>query len=501
MEPGPAPYEHGGRPSQDELTRRRENEFRLLADAMPQFVWTADERGMVTWFNRRWYEYTGLSPERSAGWGWRRAYDPADGDVVEHFRARIRAAETWEETVSLRGREGGYRRFLARAVPLRDEQGRIFRWVGTTTDIEEQLRSREEIERFFQVVPDMLAVAGFEGRLLRVNPAFVRALGWSAEELTSRPFYEFVHPDDVAASRAEMEKLATGAITSHFENRFRTRSGDYRLLSWTGSPRPELRVVYGAARDITEQRRIERERAEAFALLDEQKAALERAAEFRERFLGIVAHDLRNPLATIASAAGLLERLDGVPERGVRLSRSIAATSRRMAKMISDLMDFTRVRLGSGMPIEREPLDLRALVTGVIEDTALAYPGRRLRLEADAEARGSLDGDRMAQAVGNLLKNALDYGPEESAVTVTLEPEGRGVLLRVHNENLGAPIPPDRLSTLFDPFRQAGEGVAKRQGLGLGLYIAREIVRAHGGTIDVSSGAAGTTFSLWLPLA
>jgi signal transduction histidine kinase len=141
-------------------------------------------------------------------------------------------------------------------------------------------------------------------------------------------------------------------------------------------------------------------------------------------------------------------------------------------------------------------------VRHAVEEAELAFPDRRVRLEAQGHFRGEWDEGRLAQVVGNLLKNALTYSPEDTPVRVSLHDEGAWVRLEVHNHNRAGPIPPETLPTLFDPFRrgEASHTEGAREGLGLGLYIAREIVSAHGGFIDVSSSAReGTVFTLRLP--
>jgi PAS domain S-box-containing protein len=121
-----------------------ERQFRTLAESIPQLAWMADETGAISWYNQRWYEYTGTTPEQVLGWGWRAVADPAHLHRVErHFRHAVAAGEPWEDTFPLRGRDGAFRRFLSRALPVRDEEGRVARWFGTNTDVEESLRAQE----------------------------------------------------------------------------------------------------------------------------------------------------------------------------------------------------------------------------------------------------------------------------------------------------------------------------------------------------------------------
>jgi signal transduction histidine kinase/putative methionine-R-sulfoxide reductase with GAF domain len=239
-------------------------------------------------------------------------------------------------------------------------------------------------------------------------------------------------------------------------------------------------------------------------LYDERKRAeeqLRRTAEFRERFLGIVSHDLRNPLNAIRLSAIALLRSDDLAERHVRGVRRIVSSAERMKRMISDLLDFTRGRLGEGIPVGSSPVDLAVLGREVVEELEAGHPGREVMLEVEGDLRGEWDADRLSQLLINLGKNALDYSPEETPVRLALHGEDEAVRLEVHNQ--GPPIPPERLESIFEPFRRFApdRGFSSScSGLGLGLYIVDQIVRAHGGSLSVRSNAEeGTTFTVWLP--
>ena len=236
--------------------------------------------------------------------------------------------------------------------------------------------------------------------------------------------------------------------------------------------------------------------------ISEQKRAeehLRRTAEFRERFMSIVSHDLRNPLNAILLAAHALMRSDCVTRQHLKAVRRITASTERMVRMIGELLDFTRGRLGGGIPISPRPANLHHLCRHVMEELEAVHLDRELRLTGTGDFLGTWDPDRLSQLLGNLGKNALDYSPAETPVDFTLHDEGDTLRVEVHNE--GPPIPPERLGSIFEPFRRAVEADAHpTSGLGLGLFIVQEIARAHGGRVAVCSrDAEGTTFTVRLP--
>ncbi|PTL81551.1 ATP-binding protein [Vitiosangium sp. GDMCC 1.1324] len=242
---------------------------------------------------------------------------------------------------------------------------------------------------------------------------------------------------------------------------------------------------------------IERKRADEGVKREE---AAQQTALFREQFLGILGHDLRNPLQAIAGNAALLLRYGGLSEPQRKAINRISISADRMARMISDILDFTRTRLGGGYTLQRTWMNVHDVLRQVVEELEVAHPQRRFELNVSGTGWGEWDADRIAQAASNLVGNAVQYSPGDSAVRVLARDEGEGVRVEVHN--LGTPIPVERMPHIFDPFVRGRDGArsGSRSGLGLGLYITHEIVKAHGGTLQVrSSEAEGTCFWLNLP--
>jgi signal transduction histidine kinase len=219
-------------------------------------------------------------------------------------------------------------------------------------------------------------------------------------------------------------------------------------------------------------------------------------ARFQEQFIGMVGHDLRNPLAAIAmSTAGLTRHV--APELRGMLER-IGASAEWMGRMIDQLLDLTRARLVGGIPIQRAPADLGDIVGAAVDELRAAHAGRELRLHTSGAVDGNWDADRLAQVVSNLVGNAVEHGDAARPVEVTVEGHGDTVTLIVHNE--GPPITDELMPVLFEPYRRGAQSADTASGIGLGLYITQQIIHAHQGRIQVQSSlAGGTTFRVELP--
>jgi len=275
---------------------------------------------------------------------------------------------------------------------------------------------------------------------------------------------------------------------------------DSRLLGkfmlYSAEPRSFDEAVTGAAQSIADQlaSAVGRRRAaeERERLIEELKATV----RLNELFAGVLAHDLRNPLSAILTAAQLLERRAGAPElKGP--ARRIATSGERMARMIEQLLDFTRTRVGDGIALLRRETALDALCRQIVSELADVHPNTPLELVLEPDLTGSWDPDRLAQVLSNLVGNAYQHGTPNGVVRVTLQATNDGkAYLSVEN---GGEIAQELLPVLFDPFRGTKERSDGSSGLGLGLFITQSIVRAHGGDIGVCSDAGRTRFEVRLP--
>ncbi|HEX8255744.1 MAG TPA: HAMP domain-containing sensor histidine kinase [Thermoanaerobaculia bacterium] len=225
----------------------------------------------------------------------------------------------------------------------------------------------------------------------------------------------------------------------------------------------------------------------------------ERVHESRELFLATLGHDLRNPLNAIVISSALLARSGQLDEENTQVARQMAGFADVMTGMIHDLLDFTRTRLGGGMPVSATSVDLQDLCRDVLEEFRAAHSNRTVNFDSVGDTTGEWDAARLRQVLSNLVANAIQHGADTSPIEVFANGEGSDVLVTVTNQ--GAAISESALPTIFDPFVRAD--ASRKQtpgGIGLGLYIARQIVLAHNGTITVkSSETTGTTFTVSLP--
>jgi GAF domain-containing protein len=263
--------------------------------------------------------------------------------------------------------------------------------------------------------------------------------------------------------------------------------------------RPLSQDTFEALASVARTIAIGIERARAAAQRERLVEELERTVHFNEMFAGILGHDLRNPLGAIVAAANLL-LLHSEDSKSFSWIRRILGSSERMTRMVDQLLDFTRLRIGGGLGLVRHPCDLRELARQTVEEVELANPTWRIVFESAGDLTGSWHGDRLLQVLSNLLGNAVQHGSSDRPLVVRLDGTDPRRPVRIEIQNQGA-IPQELIPVLFDPFRSTRHKRDGSYGLGLGLFITEQIVRAHGGEIEVHSDGETTTFRILLPRA
>lgn len=401
---------------------------------------------------------------------------------------------------------GSTRWLSTRIQAFTNDAGETTRIIGAAVDITEWKKSDASRAAFLASIAaqDVFGVAVLTGDALRfevVNDALRRIAG--RRDLQGKPIVEAI-PEIVGQGIVEAmrEVLRTGVAKVGREQAYKLdlrgdgqvedRCFDYIWQPVVGAS-GETQSLLIITNDVTDSVRARRREIAHLAEVEERAA-------FEKQLIGIVSHDLKNPLSSIQLASAALLRNRGLPERSRKGLLRIRSAAERSARMVKDLLDFTQARIGRGIRIQSSPMDLREAAAECVEELRSAFPERDIRFEVTGDSRGEWDRDRLAQVVHNLVSNALSYSPPGTYVELKLEGEAdEDVSLCVHN--LGPPIPAAARERLFQPFeRGTSPSQPGSRSVGLGLFIVQHIVDAHGGRISVESSAgAGTTFRVSLP--
>jgi PAS domain S-box-containing protein len=345
--------------------------------------------------------------------------------------------------------------------------------------------------------PMLIWRSGRDAKCNYFNDAWLAFTGRPLEAQLGDGWAEGVHPDDLPRCVAHYLTHFERREPFEMEYRLRRHDGVYRFILDSGAPffdtQGEFAGFIGHCIDVDDRVRAQQKREAR----DGQALAV--AQEFERWVLGIVGHDIRNPLGSVELAAQLL-RGPSLPSDSLRmLADRIERGVDRIRHIVDDLLDVTRAREG-GIPIARQDVELGGVCRQVVDElaTAALTERRPIKLRCEGEVHGTWDPHRIAQALSNLVGNALQHGLA-GPVTVDVTSDGREAAVEVHNEG---EVPREVADALFVPFRTGPEGRAHGSGLGLGLFISRAIARAHGGAVELTSApGAGTTARLRLPLA
>jgi PAS domain S-box-containing protein len=494
--------------------RESEARFRDLADHMSQLAWMTDPTGWRYWFNKRWFDYTGTTLEEMEGWGWRKVHHPDHVDrVVNRIRQSFENGTPWEDTFPLRGRDGTFRWFLSRALPIHNEAGAVVRWFGTNTDVTAQIEAEaalrdlndtleqrveteaQERARIWNVSQDLLVVADGEGKFLNVNPAWTSTLGWSEGDLIGKTSDWLLHPNDRDRARAELDRLSKGHRTPRFEIRMLCKDGTFRWLSWVAVP--DRSLIYAVARDITEIKD-----AEAALRMSQQDLARVSRQTTMGAMTASIAHEINQPLSAIvmngnAALRFLQHRKPNLEEVRGGL-QSIVEEAHRASQMIASV----RAMFGKDRD-EKSALDVNEIVRQVLTVTHGEMESHLVSLQVDlTDGLPQILGNRvpLQQVFLNLIMNAIEamaaVANRRRVLSVSSEiHETHQVAINVRDTGTG--IDPIHMGRIFDAFF-----TTKSTGMGMGLAICRSIVEIHGGRLWASAATPhGSVFHVVLPRA
>jgi len=493
-------------------------QFRAVAEALPNHVWTARPDGMLDWFNEQVYAFSGARPGALDGQGWAAIVHPDDLAVAAAaWGAALAREQPYEAEFRLRRADGTYRWHIARALPLRGTEGALIRWVGTNTDIEEQRAVRQalatlnesleaqveartrERDRAWRNSQDLQAILDAQGAFVSANDRWTHVLGWPAAELVGRSFLDFVHEHDHATSRQALVADVGGSHAAHV-NRYLHKAGGHRWISWTSSHDGES--IFASGRDVTDEKQAALQLAAA-----QEQLRQSQKMEAVGQLTGGVAHDFNNILQVISGNLHLLGRFAASDVRMESRVASAQEAVRRGARLSSQLLAFSRRQ-----PLAPRVLNAGRLVAGM-EDMLRRALGEAIELEFVVS--GGLwntfaDPTQIENAVLNLAINARDAMAGRGKLTLEVgnarlddayaaeNPEvAAGQYVMVAVSDTGAGMPPEVVARAFEPFfttKPVGSGT------GLGLSMIYGFCKQSGGHVKAYSEVGhGTTLKMYLP--
>ncbi|HEY0073371.1 MAG TPA: PAS domain-containing protein, partial [Abditibacteriaceae bacterium] len=470
-----------------EALRTSEERSELLSRATNDAVYDWDIATGVLWWNDN---LESLFGHRKAEFEptidyWESKIHPDDRQRVSNSLSAVidEGEQLWTQEYRFQRGDGSYATVYDRGFIIRDAESKPVRMVGSIQDITARKEAEEERDRFFTLSLDMLCIADVNGYFKRVNPAFEATLGHSTEELTSNPYLKWVHPDDLEATLAEMQKLAHGKNTLNFINRYRCADGSYKWLSWRCASFQGL--IYAAAHDITSLKRAEAalhkandelerrvmERTAELSTAIEQLGAVnealrveniqhqmtmttlrevadalqvakeeaDRANQAKSEFLSRMSHELRTPLNAILGFGQLLE-MESLNANGQESVHHILKAGEHLLALINEVLDIARVDTGS-MHLSLEPVALHEVIGVCCFLLRPLAAERQIYLSHDAERWQGVyvlaDHQRFKQVLINLLSNAIKYSPEGGTVTLRLTQTEQNILLEISDEGMG----------------------------------------------------------------
>jgi two-component system sensor histidine kinase/response regulator len=353
-------------------------------------------------------------------------------------------------------------------------------------------RASDDLDRFFRLSLDLFCVVSFDGYFVRLNPAWQTLLGLSEEELRSKPFGDFVHPDDRAPSTEALSALSTGAQLIDFENRYRAKDGSYKWLQWFAAPFLKQGIVYAVGRDITDRKAAEEAQRLHARELESARARAEAATQAKGEFLANMSHEIRTPMNAIIGMTDIALRTKLTPRQRDYL-RTARESAEALMTIIDDILDVSK--------IEARRLTLEHVVFAVrdtIEDSVRLLAPRAdqkglelsCRIAPDVPAKLAGDPGRLRQILLNLVGNAVKFTDTgEVGVEVTVAERGKDdLLLRCTVRDTGIGVPQDKRWQIFGAFVQADASTTRRYGgTGLGLTISSQLVEMMGGRLWLDS--------------
>lgn len=488
-----------------ERLKASEAKFRQIADTMPQIVWVSRADGNYEYFNRRWYEYTGRTDDLAL----------IDSHAVFHHDDRNRAVAKWQHSLTtgepfemqyrLQHHSGEFRWFLGRAIPIKDDSGKISKWFGTYTDIEDYKKLETERHKFVSLVENSTDFIGFcdlAGVPTYINKAGLNLVGLpSIAKARLTKVSDFIYAEDQETIVPDFLKTLSEAGHGEIEIRFRHFESDNPLwMTCNVFPLTDQDGAHAGlatvSRDITTRRQLQDE-------LRELANSLSEADRRKDEFLATLAHELRNPLAPIQNGLQILKLVEAdrstIDQTRTMMERQLS----QMVRLVDDLLDVSRITRNK-LELRKSRINLNEILSNAIETSrpVIESGNHELQLSLPPEPT-VLDADptRLAQVFSNLLNNAAKYTESGGKIEIRVQQDGMNVAVTIKDTGIGIPI--SMLHRIFEMFTQVDRTLERSQGgLGIGLTLVQRLVELHGGTVRAQSAGEGlgSEFTVQLPI-
>jgi PAS domain S-box-containing protein len=495
-----------------------EERFRVTLASLGDAVIATDSEGRITFLN--------AAAERLTGWS---SSEALGQDILSVFRiVNEHTRDTVENPITRTLREGrvvglaNHTLLIARdgterpiddsGAPICDDKGRVIGAVLVFRDISEGRRAEEVAARLAAIVTsssDAILSKTLDGIVTTWNASAERMFGYTADEMIGQPITTIIPQERRAEEDYILTQLRAGERVEAFDTIRVAKDGRYLDVSLTISPvKNTAGTIIGASkiiRDITARKQAEEERIRLLEREQAARAEAQEAVHLRDVFFSVAGHELRTPLTTLLGTVHLIQRRaerEGIlTERDQRAFEVVMTQTQRLNRMIEALLDVSRLETGQ-LSLVRAPLDIRVLARQVMNEIQPTLTQHTIAYTAPEQPL-MVEGDmlRLEQVLQNLIQNAVKYSPNGGAIHVQLRQEGATACVDVTDNGIG--IPKEALERLFTRFYRAGNVEAEQiSGLGIGLYVVKEIVTLHGGTITVESvEGVGSTFTVCLPLS
>lgn len=509
-------------PTETEPHKQLEVElFRQMFDIMPQLGWTAHADGSIDWYNRGWYEYTGKTLEQMKGWGWQGVHDPKFLPLVnERWNHSIATGTPFEMKFPLKGKDEKFRWFLTRINPMRDESGRLVRWVGINTDIQDEIDMQNQLKQMSEALPSVVWTTSADGFCNYLSPLWRDMTGFEPSECLGTKWLELLHPGDRDAVWEIWQRCVESGTKFETEYRLRGKDGNYTWFLALGVPLNDASgnrsQWLGSLTNINDKKArneemelMVKERTAQLQVARDQavaaKSTAEEALETKSRFISTISHEVRTPMTGIIGLAEVLCIQDLGDENNTCM-QAIFESSKRLLQLLNNVLDAAKLETGKvtlehrRFPIQVVLGDVRQLIRPEASKKNLEISGI-----CDADIPEIVFGDefRLRQILLNLAFNAVKFtntGRVDISARLARKTE-KQVVVRFEVLDTGRGLTKEQISRLFQPFEQAEVSVARiNGGSGLGLSICKDLVSLMGGTIGVDSKPdSGSMF--WFEIA